>query len=158
MRLFACAALVRMAPDHREYVDGECQTVAQMIASAVVLGPPVARAAASVLTWRYLAWPGFEENAAFLAFGILLLAVHLEQSEERAQWLNELAEWVQAEEARARLVAPRCEPWLLGLTNFNMRHEVWSALALRILARPERPHPEAARESLQLLGELVAGI
>jgi hypothetical protein len=83
MRLFACIALVRFAPSHRGLFDGECSTLAQLISSATNLGQPVARAAASVLAWRFLAYPGDDPDAAFLAFAILLLAAHLERGEDR---------------------------------------------------------------------------
>ena len=46
--------------------------------------------------------------------------------------------------------------WLLGITDFDQRAYVWRSLAQRILVRPERELPEAVRDSLQRLGELVA--
>ena len=46
MRLFACTALVRLAPKYRGFCDSECDTLAQLISSAIDLGQPVARAAA----------------------------------------------------------------------------------------------------------------
>lgn len=165
MRLFACTALVRFAASHRDLLDGECETLAQLVSSATELGPSVARAAVSMLAWRFLAFPGKDPDAAFLAFAILLLAVHLERDEDRGQWLMNLATWVEGEEFRARkaLVAwssyhEHWNQWLLGLAHHSQREDRWRSMAHRILARPERPHPSEARESLQLLGELVAGI
>jgi hypothetical protein len=166
MRLFACAALIRFAPFHRDLFDGECSTVAQLISSAIELGRPVERAAASLLAWRFLSYPGGDPDGAFLAFGILLLAAHLERGEDRARWLKDLATWVEGEESRARnSLSPwfsssslRWDQWLTGLTLFNQREAVWRSLARRILARPECPHPGDASEALQLLGELVAGM
>jgi hypothetical protein len=165
MRLFACTAMVRFAPTRRDLFDGECNTLAQLTSSAMVLGQPVARATASVLAWRFLAYPGDDPDAAFLAFAILLLAAHLERGEDRGQWLKDLATWVEDEESRARNALapwfsslPRWDKWLTGLTLFDQREAVWRSLAHRILARPECPHSGAAREPLQLLGELVAEI
>jgi hypothetical protein len=139
--------------------------MAQLISSAIELGQPVAGAAASVLAWRFLAYPGGDPDAAFLAFAILLLAAHLEPGEDRGQWLKDLATWVEDEESRARnalstrfSLLPQPDKWLTGLTFFVQRETVWRSLAHRILARPECPHPSDAREALQLLGELVAGI
>jgi hypothetical protein len=157
MRLFACCALQRFAPKHKATHGSECNTVAQLISSAIELGQPVARAAAGMLAWRFLAYPGdTDEDPAFLAFAILLLAAHLERGEDRGQWLKELATWVGDEESRARDETSGHE-WLLGLTPFN-QEAVWRSLAHRILARPESPHPREADEALRLLGELVAGI
>src|SRR5215813_1528410 len=68
MRLFACTALVRLAPSNRDFFDGECSTVAQLVSSAIELGRPVARATASLLAWRFLAYPGADDDAPFLAF------------------------------------------------------------------------------------------
>jgi hypothetical protein len=165
MRLFACAALVRLAPSNRDFFDGECSTVAQLVSSAIELGRPVARAAESLLAWRFLAYPGADPDCAFLAFAILLLAAHLGHAEDNGQWLKDLATWVEDEESRSRNAlstwfssSPQWNQWLTGLTAFNQREAVWRSLAHRILARPERAHPSEASEALQLLGELVAGI
>lgn len=165
MRLFACTALVRFAPTRPDLFAGECNTLAQLISSAIELGPTVARAAVSVLAWRALAHPEHTEDAAFLAFAILLLATYLEPSkEDRGRWLKELASWVVDQESRARNAVsqwrsslPHWDKWLLGLTPFNQREAVWRGLAYRILVRPEHPHPREACEDLQLLGKLVSG-
>jgi hypothetical protein len=165
MRLFACAALVRFATKYKATHGIECDTVAQLISSAIELGRPVARAAGGLLAWRFLAYPGHDEDPAFLAFAVLLLAAHLERGEDRGPWLKQLAAWVEDEEARARNALSRWRSslqhwheWLIGLTPFLQREVVWRSLAHQILARPESPHPRDAGEALQLLGELVAGI
>jgi hypothetical protein len=149
----------------RLLIGSESDTLAQFVASAKELGAPVARAAASVLAWRFLAYPGEDADGAFLSFAILLLAVYLEPGEDGGPWLTRLAAWVMDEESRARKAQgppsswqKNPERWLLGLTIHDQREQVWRALALQVLARPERPHPSDARQSLQLLGELVAGI
>jgi hypothetical protein len=157
MRLFACTVLVRLAPEYQASFDSECDTLAQLISSAIDLGRPVARAAAGMLAWRFVAYPGDAENPPFLAFAILLLAAHLERGEDRGLWLKQLAVWVEEEESRARNENSEYE-WLMGLTNFRQRETVWRSLADRILVSPESPHPPEADESLRLLGELVAEI
>ena len=165
MRLFACTALMRLAPRYQASFDNENDTLAQLISSAIELGRPVAWAAAGILAWRFLTYPGNTEDSAFLAFAILLLAAHLERGEDRGQWLKELATWVEDQESQARNAASKWrssssswDEWLLGLTDSRHREAVWRSLAHRILARPESPHPRDAGEALQLLGELVAGI
>ena len=159
MRLFAATALVRLAAKYRDCFDGECGTLAQLISSAIELGRDVAHAAASMLAWRFLAHPGNETDRAFLAFAILLLAMHVECENDRGQWLNELTAWVEDEESTARdAVVAWSSEWLIGLIPYCLREALWRSLALRVLARPESPHPPEAEEDLRLLGELVAGI
>jgi hypothetical protein len=157
MRLFACTVLVRLAPKYPALFDSECDTLAQLISSAIDLGRPVARAAAGMLACRFVAYPGHTENPPFFAFAILLLAAHLGRGEDRGLWLKQLAAWVEDEETRARNETSEDE-WLIGLTVIRQREKVWRSLAHRILARPESPHPREADEALRLLGELVAGI
>ncbi len=117
-----------------------------------------------MLAWRFLTYPGNDEDVAFLAFAILLLATHIEHREDRGQWLKEIAIWVEDQEvlarngqSRYRSSFPHWDRWLLGLTHFDLREAVWRSLAHRTLLCPERPHPREACEELQLLGELVAG-
>jgi hypothetical protein len=118
MRLFACTALVRLAPKCPEPFEGECETLARLISSAIELGQPVARAAAGLLALRFLAYPGHGEDRPFLAFAILLLAA-LEGGEDRGQWLVGLTDQREADGV----------PW---------RSEFWLDPNLRIrLAQPK---------------------
>jgi hypothetical protein len=160
MRLFACTVLVRLAPKCPASFDSECDTLAQLNSSAIELGRSAAQAAASVLAWRFLAYPPETEDRAFLAFAILLLATHLERGNDRGRWLKDIATWVEDEESKARNATftqrsslPNWGEWLMGLTFFHARETVWRSLARRILARPESPHPGEADEALRLLGE-----
>jgi hypothetical protein len=154
MRLFACAALLRLAHRHRGTLSGECETLAQFAASAITLGKPVVQAAASMLAWRVLIWPGDGETRAFLAFSILLLAVYLGGP---GRWLKSLADWVEEEESEMGEEQSGHE-WLLGRTFSRIKEATWQSLARRILAQPAADHPPEADQSLRLLGELVAGI
>src|SRR5260370_25309170 len=52
-RLFACAALIQLAPKSPEAFCGECETLAPLLVSAIDLGESVARAAAGMLCWRF---------------------------------------------------------------------------------------------------------
>lgn len=166
IRLFACIALIRYHQGDRVPSSSECETLAQLTSSAIVLGPTVAEAAASVLAWRFLTFPSdWHCTPAFLAFAILVLAAYLEHNSNRGPWLNQLATWAKAQESLARkkegtrkLNSDGKHDWLLSLSFHRQRELVWRALALYILARPKQPHPPEARELLQLLGELVAGI
>ncbi len=166
MRLFACTVLVRLAPKDPACFAKERDTLVQFISSAIELGRPVVRAAACVLAWRFLAHPGTDsEDPPFLALAILLLAVYLDFGEDHGQWLKDLAKWVEDEESRAHKVRskqrsslPSWGAWLSRRSRFGDRAAAWRLLAHRILARPERPHPSDASETLQCLGDLVAGI
>jgi hypothetical protein len=164
MRLFACAQLLRLAAKYSATFSSECDTLAQFVSSAIELGRDVARPAAGFLAWRFLARPPDNEDRAFLAFAILLLAASLERGEDRGPWLKELASWVEDEESMARAAngccanLPGSDEWLIGLTLYRQRDAVWRSLAHRILARPESRHPVDADEDLRLIGELVAGI
>ncbi|MEO8128686.1 MAG: hypothetical protein ABI822_16410, partial [Bryobacteraceae bacterium] len=131
MRLFACTVLVRLAPRYQASFDGECDTLAQMIASAIELGRPVARAAAGTLAWRFLTYPGEAEDPPYFAFAILLLAAHLERGEDQGPWLKELALWVEDQESQARNGAcrwrsslPDWGEWLFGLTSNHQRDAI----------------------------------
>src|SRR5262249_14305213 len=82
MRLYACAQLLRLAAKYPATFSSECDTLAQSVSSAIELGRDIARPAAGLLAWRFLARPPDNEDRVFLAFGILLLAAHLERGED----------------------------------------------------------------------------
>lgn len=154
MRAFACAALLRAAaePPNDGYFGGENSTLAQVIESALELGPEVQEAAARFLTWRT---PGMGEDdeRPFFAFGLLALAVLLRAGRLSDDDLAAAARWVLAEEAaeRAALGAalpPNAEEWLLGLTFFNSRDTVWRRLAGRIATEAAAIPPGDARDAL----------
>jgi hypothetical protein len=156
MRLFACTALVQRDPWYQERPYGvwNAGTLARLVSSAIALGEPVERAAASLLAWRFLTNPGDEDERPFLAFAVLLLAVHLGGREDRGTWLKHLAGWVEEEESRARKENPARSgwfkpEWLLGLTGHPENEGRWRALAHSILASPESPHPREADEALR---------
>jgi hypothetical protein len=157
-RLFACTALLQLSSRFPERFEGECETLAPLVLHAIELGEPVAQASASMLAWRFLAYPGNEEDRPFLAFAILLLAVHLEGPEGRGPWLKQLAEWVMEEESHAwrERAGPGTE-WLLGLTHFRQHEGLWHFLAQHVLMSPDR-HPTEADESLRLIGGQIAAV
>lgn len=170
MRLFACAALVRAAPLDPETFSSESDTLAPLVASAIHLGEPAARAAASLLAWRFLAYPGSDQDPAFFAFAILLLSASVERAEDRGAWLAGLASWVEEEEARARtglvddewllgLCVYRDAPYSQGAAHFIMtRAAAWRELAHSILTDPQRPHPGEADRALRRLGARIPKI
>lgn len=157
MQVFTCTALLQLTSQDLESYLADCENLAPFVSSAIDLGEPVARAAASVLAWRVLSAPGYGEDSAFLGFAILQLAVHVERREDRGPWLKQLATWVGEEESRARsLLKGRSTPdWLLGLTHVSLYEGLWRYLARRTLVEPSSPHPREADGALRRLGELL---
>jgi hypothetical protein len=140
MRAFACAALLRAAaePANRDanFTCGENDTLAQLLASANVLGPEIMKATGQFLAWRT---PQLEMDEArpFFAFGLLSLAAAGERSQFPEALLGRLAEWVVEEEAWNRtaqgqwFIGQRTR-WLLGLTVYDQRSQVWVTLGARL--------------------------
>lgn len=86
VQLFSCCALIQMAVRDPESFIGECTTAVLLVHSALSLdagdeirtdspGHPIALAAARFLAARFKLYQGVDEDRAFIAFGILLLAV-----------------------------------------------------------------------------------
>ncbi len=167
MQLFACSTLVRLASRFPLSFSGECESFAPLVSSAISLGEQLEKPGTAFLAWRFLAYPGECEDAAFLALAILLLAVPAGSNRESGEWLNQLAQWVEDEEFRARVVLsvdqsshiysdsetnPHFERWLFGLTLFKQNEALWCALASQILMNPKVAHPFEADESLRRIG------
>lgn len=164
-RAFACTALLMAAavPQNRNLLlGGENATLIQLIASLLTLEETMQHAGMRLLGERLLALDLEDGDRPFFALGLLLLAAALPKSEPTQ--LAELAVWVLAEEARCReylaLVAPwqqRSDRWLLGLTNFNSRHDAWEALTVRLLGIPLATLPPALAPPLQTIVERIQG-
>jgi hypothetical protein len=152
MRAFACAALLRggAVPANRVYISSENESLAQLLASAVYLGPAVHEAAARFLAWRV----GFaDEDRPFAAFALLFLVVLLADGRFPEDGVASLADEVIAEEKRVRDTSFQAsgDPWLLGLTIFNQRHEVWLGHARRLRAEASRFKSGELRVLLELI-------
>lgn len=157
LRAFACAVLLRLGaiPENHSYLCSENETLAQLLASSLALGSE-----AHLTTARFLAWRvehfGVDRERPFLAFGLLFLVVLLGQDRFPEDGILELAECVLAEEARVRQAGfagpfTSSQPWLLGLTSFNQRHEVWLQHATRLLAEARRVRCLQLRFLLELI-------
>jgi hypothetical protein len=162
MRAFSCAVLLRAAlePENREFVYGENSTLAQLVSSALVLGPEVQVAAARFLAWR-IPTIGPDEERPFFAFALLFLAVVLREGRFAGDTLTAAAEWVLAEEQEDfQVLYPEMlregAPWLLRLTFFDQRDEVWRSFAERLLAEAPSLAPPA-RDSVHLVAEALLG-
>jgi hypothetical protein len=164
MRAFACAALLRAAaePVNDGYFDGENQTIAQLLASALMLGHEVQEAASRFLVWRVAQLKAYEDRP-FFAFALLLLAVVLNGDRFSEGTLAYLADWAVAEEAREREAVAGCLPdhgeqWLLGLTFHDQRHDVWRFLARRLVVEASKLRSEEVRAKLKDVGSRIVGV
>ena len=163
MRAFACAALLRAAaePENAGFFDGENSTLAQLLASALVLGADAQEAAARFLTWRTPRM-AHHEDRPFFALGLLVLAVELRGGRLPDGALAAAADWVVAEEAEERAaqhpyLPVNSEGWLLGLTWHDLRDTVWRALAGRMGEAAGALPPCPARDRVEEVALRVMG-
>ncbi len=165
IRAFCCTALLKAAdePENRLYFHAENTTLIQFVASGLRLGREASDKARRFLSWLVLRLPDDHEEFPFFTFALVLLCAALfEPGREDEADLVQLAAWVVAEEARARQMSVPLlvsDDWLLGLTNFDMKHAAWKNVAKKVLVDEGRRLPVAAATALQeiaarLLGEL----
>jgi hypothetical protein len=92
---------------------------------------------------------------------ILLLQVFLLKYDKDGDDLLITCDWVINEEARVRSDKDWnlgvSNWWLLGLTFYDQRHQVWESLTRKILLEPAKPHPAKAAETLQIIGLSLVG-
>ena len=129
IRLFSCAALLRIAaePENNGYFDGENQTIAALVHSAIILGEDFQKDALSLLSWLLLRDRELYEDAPFFGLGCLLLAAH---TGAPASTVSGLAAWVVEQEARIRSskAGRKFGPWLLGISFHTARNQLWLEL------------------------------
>ncbi|BDI28983.1 hypothetical protein CCAX7_10340 [Capsulimonas corticalis] len=160
IRFFSCAVLLRAADDveSQDYITEENDTLIQFIASALRLGADAVDHALRLLYWRTLRMSSDKYEYPFFAMAILLLRVTQFEKGSNAKELQMLADWVIAEEARGRLEIWRVESeeWLLGLTNFDQRHDRWREVASAVLMDPSTGIPEPAASTLREVAGRIA--
>jgi hypothetical protein len=160
MRAFACAALLRAAADpaNTGYFDSENSTIAQLLASALVLGRDLQEAAASFLAWR-IEQLNVDQERPFFALALLILATLLGQPKFSEEELGHLADWTIAEEAferqEAYFLPEDGEQWLLGLTYYNLRHNIWQSLAHQLVAEAAKLRSDKIRSQLEDIGSRI---
>lgn len=129
IRLFSCAALLRTAaePENHGYFEGENQTIAALVHSAMFLGEELQRDALSLLAWLLLRDRELYEDAPFFGLGCLLLAAH---TGAPASTISGLTAWVVEQETRLRSekAGRKFGPWLLGLSFHSARNQLWLEL------------------------------
>jgi hypothetical protein len=151
MRAFACAALLRAhaEPAYAGYFDGENQNIAQLLASALILGRDVQASAGAFLAWRVRQLQ-VDEERPFFVFALLLLSVYFDRQRISEHDVSDLADWFTAEEARERgalgwMPPEKTRQGLLGLTYFDLKHHVWRSLARHSLAETRNLRSDAVR-------------
>ena len=160
MRAFACSALLRIGgePSHRDYFDGENQTLAQLLASVDALGEPLALSTRRFLAWRLAGFPGDDQERPFFIFSLLLLAVSVHPRPPESG-LESLLDWLLEDERRVReqgILPERADRWLLGLTHFDLRHDVWAGMGPRLAEGARIVRSARLREDLlEIAGRLT---
>jgi hypothetical protein len=137
IRAFACAVLLRfnVEPSNQGHDDGENQTLAQLLASLVTFGILYQVAALRFVAWRVQAINVIYEDDPFFILALLVLALRT-YTDFTADELHEIVDCLYAFEGQVRqsqfVTADNPEPWLLGLTNFDQRHDVWRQIGKEI--------------------------
>ncbi|MEB3177756.1 MAG: hypothetical protein VKL59_01735 [Nostocaceae cyanobacterium] len=155
MRAFVCGLLLRAAaePENAGYIEGENQTIIQLVASAMALGHEVAQAALSFLSWCFPSVSDTNEEKPFYAMAILLLQVFLSKYDRDGEDLLITCNWVINEEAKVRsqFLYPYTTSWLLDLTFYTSKRQTWESITRRVLLQPSVPHPPKAVEMLNII-------
>lgn len=145
MRVFACAALLRAADDTS--IDAEEATLAQCLASALVLGGEILEASASFLNWHI---PRMTGNERWLfAFGLLVVASRFRGSRITDRNLGDAATWVLAEESDVRKPFNLSDP---PPAAFGITYGFWAPLAAELTSRANAIEVREVRENIELIG------
>jgi len=147
IRAFCCAVLFRAAddPEVDGYVLGDNYALIQLLASVLYLGREAMERALRLFCWRILRLPEYHDERPFYSLGLLLLYASLFETTQDGAGLIVLAEWVVEEVdwvISIDMIFGDSEEWLLGLTNYDLRHEVWRRLSQEILLDPSKGYPE----------------
>ncbi|HEV2123128.1 MAG TPA: hypothetical protein VGW38_10185 [Chloroflexota bacterium] len=152
MRAFSCTVLLVAGgmPENSKSFDGENQTLVQLVASILELGPELLRPAEDLVYSRLLSGSLVHPDRLFFILGLLiLLRLGRNQALTPPQW-RVLAEWVDDSEIEARLESywPDSGHWLIDTTLFSLRHERWKALARRAFGAPAPAGAELIAERI----------
>jgi hypothetical protein len=164
MRAFACSALLRIKGERGNAlvpIEGENETLVQLLASLDKLGGGSHEEALQFLAWRLETLADDEEERPFFIYALLLLTLNTRAPVSDSQ-LEGIVDWLIEDEDRMKRDDWQWRPayrshWLLGLPSSNRRHLVWAATghSLRALAA-EAAIPSRLRDLIVYLGSLVA--
>lgn len=152
-RAFACSILL----SSNSQPGGElCNTdAAALIGSAVVLGEPLVTLTARCLAACSLTSAISPSERPFHLLGVLICSLAV-QRRPSSDLLNRLANLIEADDALAREIdAFDAHDFLLGLSHFGLRHDLWRSLVQHFLVEPQRPHPPEADAALRRLGRMI---
>lgn len=159
-RAFACAVLLWEAGDEaRVNSMGENSTVAALIGSALVLGQEAVSLTRGFLAALLERGTLEESEVGLVALGVVIctLADSREASrDETGARLRLLSDALIAEERRVYETAHTWTGgWLMRMTIYSQRHNLWRSLAKHFLFQPARAHPAEADEVLRLIGGML---
>ncbi|MEK6702872.1 MAG: hypothetical protein AABZ53_11450 [Planctomycetota bacterium] len=161
-RAFACAVLLWEAGDEaRVNSMGENSTVAALIGSALVLEREAVSFTRGALAALLVRGTLEESEVGLVALGVVICT--LADSREAArngtgERLRLLSDALIAEERRVYEAGDAWTgDWLLRMTIYDQRHDLWRSLAKHFLVEPSRAHPPEADEVLRLIGGMLCG-
>jgi len=141
-RAFACTVLCIDDAGPLRWHDGNESTMAVLLHSAIALGTEAVEDVIGLFAAMANAYRD-DELRAFAELGLVLAAVWRDATDPR---IAPLVIRLIHDEARLREQSTRwSERWLLGITNFDLRHELWRALARAILAPSVGHDPQLTR-------------
>lgn len=164
MSVFACSALLRIKGERGNdsaNIEGENETLVQLLASLDKLGGGYHEEALQFLAWRLETLADDDEERPFFIHALLLMTLKTRAAVSDSQ-LEGIVGWLIEDEDRMKRDDWKWRPayrshWLLGLSSYNKRHLVWAATghALRALAA-EAAISSRLRDRIVYLGSLVA--
>src|SRR5207302_1651949 len=128
----------------------ESDTLAQLLASASVLGADVQRAALRFFASRLQAQFDGNDDRTFFALAVAILVVHLERESRPADWLEQLGWWVLGCAAIGGPSSPSFVYW-------GQRYAVWQGLTQRMRQEVELMAPGDARDVLREVAGIITG-
>jgi hypothetical protein len=145
MRAFACAALLRANGEYLRTADdellpnqwgedGENHTLVQLLASLSVIGLTFQVAALRFIAWRTQDLTDTEADGPFFILALLVLVLRT-QADLTVAEVHEIIDNLYALERQIREERPlpeQSEPWLLGVTFYNLKHDVWKRIGQEI--------------------------
>ena len=160
MRAFACAALLRAAGDaeNERLRDGWNQTLIQLIDSLGAVGSDLSEPASALLAWLLLKFE-VDADAAELGFfgvGLLWFSLHHRKSLSNGVIVS-LSRWIVARERHDRENGLYdLDGWLLGTTNFDLRHASWKRLGTAFQKLDLKGRSADARDMVKFIGAKLA--
>lgn len=157
-RAFSCAVLLLwdadLANNSKGWSGAESYTLAQLVWSALVMGPAVQAPTASFVAWRMLAgnapWKGEDQSPhLFFAVALLLLGVALGQHEQQ---IDALLNWLSAEEQRQ---LQRDEWYRMLDPHWLTADKDWESLCSRLAAGSAFISPPETRAALATMVRLL---